>query len=371
MTGRSIILVVVGFIVVASVTMFRIEAASTRIISNVDLYYNHQSARNIAQSGVSMGLRQLADSSAWRSGFPLMDLLTGKVVVTACDTTFNGRSAVRISAVGISAYGTSDETRDTSTAYVAQKPIQFLPKAAATTDANTKDGGGLSIDGRNHDTLGTLLTGASAGTGVFGLYTTGTLSVSGSSVIGGTNSSGKDIPTKGKLDTSIIRTSQVYPGGFPQTPDALFGGAAAGYPEGTMKTMAKSGQGGSQYVTDPSLLTYPLSGITYVEVGPGVTWSPKLTGGGILILHNSTTSAVFKQPSGTFSGLIVTDDLTNLSGLDILGALVQLTSTPTSDLFGSSNGSIKYSSQAILSAQRLFQGTEGIGSTSNVIGWWE
>src|SRR5262249_54890649 len=152
--------------------------------------------------------------------------------------------------------------RDTAIVFVRKSkygPISV--KAVITTNANTKDGGGMISDGRDHDTSRTIIP----HNGVLGMYTTGTFTITGSSTIGGTNSSGKDIPYKGKPDTSIIAQNQTYPGGFPTTPDAVAGGPSNGYPEGALKSFAQGGVSGSQYATDPTLIKFPLSGVTYVE----------------------------------------------------------------------------------------------------------
>jgi len=313
-----------------------------------------------------MGLRRLADLPTWRAGFELMDVLNGKVSVAVLDTLFNGRKVVRISATGITSYGTSFETRTTSTAYVVKGPGPIPVIAAITTNAQTKSAGGLIIDGRDHDLSGGLV----ANNGILGLYTTNSFTQTGSSAIGGTSGAKVDYAPSKFPDTSIVHSNQKYPGGFPTTPDSVAGGANNGYPEGTLKSFAKSKAGGSQYVTDPSTLKYPLSGITYVELSAGQTWSPKLSGTGVLVVHSASGNAVFKQPSGTFTGLIIGDDVTNLSGLAVLGAIVQISPNPTSVQIGTSNGSITYSRQAMLNATSLLQSGSN-GSASNVIAWWE
>jgi len=367
MTGRTIIIIVVGIIITAGIVLFRIEASSTNIVANVNQYYRQQTARNVAQTGVNMGLRQLASLSTWRTGFELMDVLNGKVAVAVLDTTFNSRQVVRISATGYTSYGTSFETRATSVAYVGKGPGPIAIKAAATTNAATKFGGGIVVDGRDHDTSGTLI----ANNGIPSVWSTNTISGGGSSSFGGTTGGGVDIKPKGKIDTSIVYESKTWPGGFPTSPDSVAGGTSNGYPEGTLKSIAQSGVAGSQYVTDPSLLTFPLSGVTYVELSSGATWSPKLSGKGILVIHNTAHNAIFKQPAGAFTGLVMIDDLTNLSGLVLLGAIVQMTTTPTSDIFGTSNGSITYSRAAILNATTVLGGGTNNGSASNVVAWWE
>lgn len=366
MTGRAIIFLVVGVIIISAIILYNIEAASTGIVANFDNAYLSQSAQNLAESGVSMGLRQVANNATWRTGFSMMNFLGGKVSVRAFDTTFSGRQVIAVSATGITAYNTAQESRASSIAFVPAplKPVSV--KAAITTNAQTKNGGGLLIDGENHTTSGILI----AGTGIFGLWTTNTLTSVGSSKIGGTSTGGVDHPPASSPDTSVIRTGQTYPGGFPTSPDSVMGGTSSGYSEGTLKLIALNGTWGSQYVTDPSTLKYPLAGVTYVELVAGGTWSPTLSGTGVLVVHNSTRDGQFKSPAGAFTGLLVVDDITSLSGVNILGAVVQMTPNPKSVQIGTSNGSVIYSKQAILNATSNLN-SSGNGSAANVIGWWE
>src|ERR1051326_2583169 len=118
MSGRAIIFIVVGIIITSALVMYNIEAASTGIVQNFNLTYLSQRAQNLAQSGVNLGLRQLANDGTWRTGFPMMNLLGGKVVVTAADTTFAGASVVQVTSIGITNYNQKYETRDTAIAYV-------------------------------------------------------------------------------------------------------------------------------------------------------------------------------------------------------------------------------------------------------------
>jgi hypothetical protein len=368
MSGSAIAVVVVGAIIISAMVLFRIEATSTAIVSNFNNEYLGQAAQNIAQCGVNMGLRKVADSSGWRSGFPLMDLLGGKVSVRVFDTTFLGRQVVAVRAVGISGYQTKQEVCDTSMAFVRTPYLPFAAKGAITTNAVTKAGGSIIIDGRDHTVAGALI----AGSGIPGVWTTySSFNQSGGSTIGGTSGKGVDYAPSGKPDTSIVYVNQSYAGGFPATPDSVLGGVSRGYPEGELMLMAKSGIAGSQYITDPKfVVSAPLSGITYVDIPSGQYWSPKLSGSGILIIHNSTKDAQFKQPSGTFSGLIISDDIANMSGLVVLGAVVQMTPNPVSVQIGTSNGSVLFSRQAIYNATASITAA-GIGSAANVIGWWE
>src|SRR5262249_10808121 len=144
-------------------------------------------------------------------------------------------------------------------------------------------------------------TTANPGQGSWGVYSTSpTFDQSGSLEVGGTDSNKVDhAPQVRDGDSVAILLNQTWPGGFPTTPDSAFG-----FNEGTLKVMAKSGFAGSQYVTDPTKLRYPLSGVTYVELptsSPSNTWSPNtsIKGQGIFIIHNSARNATIKNANGS------------------------------------------------------------------------
>ena len=364
MSGRAIIIVVIGIIVVSSIIFYNIEAASTRITANFQNYYLRQTAQNIAQSGVNLGLRQLANDNTWRTGFSSLSIFGGNVKVRAFDTTFTGKSVVAISATGTIEGGSAS-----SIAYVQKGiPGSFKPKAALTTNGPTRTTGGIITDGRDHTTAGALISNQ----GILGVWSTSTYNQGGGSTVGGTSMIGVDHAPASPGDTSVIRTSQVYAGGYPTTPDSMLGGAANGFPPGTLKGYAQSGAQGSQYCTDPSLLKYPLHGVTYVELASGGTWSPVFSGDGLLVIHNSSLNAVLKNPSGSFTGLIITDDINKINGTTFTGAMIQLTSTPVSQVVGNGNGTIQYSSQAVQDAISIVTNNPvGNGSDANVIGWLE
>ena len=361
MSGRAIIIIVMGTIIVSSIIILNIERSSTRITDNFNKYFLRQSSQNIAQTGVNMGLRQLANNKMWRAGFSSVNLFGGNVKVRAFDTTFTGKPVVAIRATG-----TIEGDTSTSTAYVNITTTSFKAKAALSTNGTTRTTGGIIVDGRDHTTAG-ILTG---NPGVMGVWTTSTYAQGGGSTVGGTSQSGVDHAPTSPGDTSVIRTGQVYPGGYPNTPDSILGGTANGFPPGTLKTFAKSGAQGSHYVTNPATLPSILHGVTYVELASGGTWSPVLAGDGIIVIHNTSLNAVLKNPSGTFTGLIIADDINKINGSLIIGAAIELTASPTAQVIGNGNGSILYSAQAVQNSINLLS-SGGNGSASSVLGWLE
>ncbi len=196
--------------------------------------------------------------------------------------------------------------------------------------------GTLEIDGREHDINCNLIGGA----GVPGIYTNSTFDQSGNGEVGG-HESGTDYVPSNPGDPAVITENGTD--AF-STPDGTLG-----LEEGILKYLAQSGIAGSQYVTDPDNLTLPLQGITYVELPSGAVWQSAnmLTdGSGILVVHNSTTDAVLENTNGgTFTGLVITDDIVHLHN-QIIGALVTLTANPSSgNVLGNGTGSVCYSSQ--------------------------
>ncbi|MBI1804230.1 MAG: hypothetical protein HY033_12640 [Ignavibacteriae bacterium] len=364
MSGRAIILVVAGIIVISSVILFRIEAASKYIVENSAGYYKKEIAHNIAQSGVNLALRQLGNYRYWRTGFSKLPLLTGKVTVVLFDTTFMGID----STIGIRSTATVQESTFTSTAF-AYFPPSFIPTwLRALITLNRKDGanGNINIDGRDHNPFSAAVN---AGQGTYGIWSTAsTFNQSGGSTIGGTVLN-IDLPPANPALPGVIQLNQTDSIPFPTSPDSAFGGAKSGFPEGMLKAIAKSGVAGSQYTTDPATLSYPLSGVTYVEMPNG---SPKwnatnVSGTGILVIHNSAHNANFDNSNGAaFSGIVIGDDVTHLHG-DFWGAIMSLSTTSASNVLGNGTANIYYSRKAILNALGMLVN----GTQLKVIAWWE
>ncbi|OGU57491.1 MAG: hypothetical protein A2V66_12465 [Ignavibacteria bacterium RBG_13_36_8] len=375
MAGRGLLILLLGIIAIAVVSFSSIYKNSTEAINNVSYYYLKQSAHNISQSGINLALRQLADSSEWRTGYTNLSIFGGEVNVRLVDTTYDGKNLVKIESIGytdLNVFSTDTLKSALSIAYVQTRNPGFIPPnvlAAVTTDNDVSTLGTLTIDGRDHDINGNILPTA----GTYGIWTTGTLDRSGNSQIGATNNSTDFAPAKTEND-NIRLENQTYPGGYPSTPDSILGGTANGYPPGTLKTLSQSGSNGSQYTTDPLTLTYPLSGVTYVELPSGGTWEGcNIDGEGILIVHNSSRNAIMKNLNmGTFRGLIIADDPIHIQ-TNIIGALIAITPNPSEgNCIGNGNGVILYSREAINAATEFTTSIMNIGSSSShVVAWWD
>ena len=157
MGGRALLVTLIGIMVLSASIFYSITRSSTDLMKNVDGYYSRQSAQNIAQSGVNLALRKLIVNRFWRTGFTLMSMLGGNVSLHLVDTTYQTRPALKIVSTGITNYSTSSECRATSVAYY---PLGFIPaavKAAITTNNPIRTLGTLSVDGRDHQTDGSLI----------------------------------------------------------------------------------------------------------------------------------------------------------------------------------------------------------------------
>jgi len=249
----------------------------------------------------------------------------------------------------------------TATVYVSLPDGGFIPDAlmaAITANCPIETLGNLIIDGRNHTIDGTL----KENSGTNGIWTTSSFRQRGNSNIGGTFESIDYIPSK-PGNANIIKEGQTWTSGtYPTTPDKVLGGSSEGFAEGTLKSIAQSGEGGSQYVVNPDHLSFPLHGVTYVELESGGNWtSAKITGSGLLIVHNINSNAVLKNVNnGPFTGLLIADDIIHFH-TELIGGIFILSPTPSDgNCLGNGSGSILYSSKAIAS------GVEDAGGVGNL-----
>lgn len=375
MSGKAIMVVVAGLIVIATLIFFNVKASSTRITANFNEYYLRQTGQNIAQTGLNLALRKLANDKHWRSGFPLTTMMGGELKVDLMDSTYLSRKVVKIISVGIVQYpkgileyGGKPQRIDTAIALVPSGFFPITVKGVITTSNPVRTLGNLNVDGRDHTPAGALLGGA---TGTLGVWTTSTLDQGGSSTIGGT-AAGIDHAPAHPADLAVVSQLQTWPGGYPGTPDSLLGGITGGFPEGTLKAIAQSGANGSQYATNPSTLTYPLTGVTYVELPSGGTWqSMDISGSGILIVHNAAKNAIMKNlNSGTFSGIIIGDDILHVHAT-IIGCIISISPSPSSgNTVGDGNGNVLFSQESVVNATETTT-MIGNGSSSSVLTWWE
>jgi len=347
MAKLLLILVLSGFITYSVVSLTQNKNV-TRATENSVQYYAQVKARNIANSTLQMLMSKVADNENWRQTTPVtIQVFDGTVQYTVTDDKFNAEDLVKYS-VTANVHGTTKQVT-TYSEHLSLYPGGIRGAITANNPVDTK--GNLTVDGRNHTKDGTLVN----GTGSYAIWGTSTISQNGSSDYGGTYN-GSDYAPSNPGDPNVISENQIWPGGFPDSPDKVMGGVDKGFTEGTLLNIANSGVNGSQYVTDPDDLNGPFSGVTYVEMTSSKknkrTWqSMDITGSGILIIHNSSTNSIMKNLNkGTFKGLIIVDDMVHIHS-DIIGAVVILTPNPSSgNCVGNGNGNILYSSEAVQDA---------------------
>lgn len=372
--GKAAIIVVIGaFIIFFTVSRNINNQLGSATDYSVDFFSEIQ-ARNVANSTAEMLLARLGDNTSYRESDPieLDSVWEGNAEYTITDTVLDGEELIKISVIG-SYYGTHQTV--TVYTYVPEKTnLGFSPfglRAAISTNNPVQTLGTITVDGRNHDTSGNLIP----GTGTLGIWTTSSYNQGGASKIGGTDG-GTDYVPKKKYESSIVAEGQTFPGGYPDTPDSVFGGSSNGYPPGTLAAIAKTGALGSQYVTDPDLLTYPLSGVTFVELPAAETWNgANITGEGVLIVHNSSLDAALKNVNtGPFKGILIADDIEHIH-CDIIGAIMVLSPDPPSgNCIGNGKGKVLYSSQTVAAvtedADPTFIGRHGFNRRRMPIVHW-
>ena len=370
--ARFIMIIVLGGMVTFGVSNITLNSTLNEGKNNSVYKFGFNRAHDIASSITDVLLMRIANDPAYRVGTPVTEeLFNGEASYIVEDTFFEGDSLIEIR-VDANFNGISK----TIVTYAELKNEGWVPpsvRGAWTVDANLNNTiSDMNIDGRNHD-LNLNIIPAS---GVSGVSTSTEFTNNENAAIGGTHN-GIDYPMAFPEAPEVIEENYNWEGGFPLSPDEMLG-----FPEGTLKTIAQSGEHGSQYLLNPAHdhstilgLTYPLSGVTYIEVTNGLEYELQLEqngNSGIVVVHNSDrTSRLIgvKYDAGTSDGLLTGLLITDYSfhhHLDILGGVVQL--SPNLEESKSCNGNadhwVYYSSEAIMNATEI--AAEISGELSNL-----
>jgi len=283
------------------------------------------------------------------------------------DTFFEGDSLVKVKVAA--EYNDITKTIITYT----QKPTDgWVPpviRGAWTANGNLNNTiSDMFIDGRDHDlSLNLIPT-----TGKYGVSTSTAFTNVENAAIGGTNNF-IDYPMTFPEIDEVIEENYNWDGGFPETPDEILD-----YPEGTLKAAAQSGEYGSQYRINPPRngkhiagLTYPLSGVTYIEITNGLEYELRLEqngNSGIIVVHNSDRNSKLigvkydvDNSDGLLTGLLVTDYSFH-HHIDILGSVLMLSPNLETDknCVGNKDHWVYYSSEAIISATEIVANITGL-----------
>lgn len=342
--ARLIMILVLGAVIAYGLTNITLNEYTSQGTQNSMDNYSYNRAHDIANSMVDIILMRMANDGYYSvTNRRTEDLFGGYATYQTRDMLFEGEHLVQIT-VSAKYNGVSKSV----TAYANKFPL-IPPSLIGVISANSPilTLGNLRVDGRNHKIDGTLIPNS----GTYAIWTTKTFDQAGSSYLGGTDD-GIDYPLMKPADPHVIKVLQTYPGSYPTSPDSILGGPSFGYPEGMLKSIAMSGLNGSQYVTDPNLLSHPISGVTYIEltdIPPDNKWEDaNVTGSGILVVHNKSTNArVWNMLSGTFVGMVIVDDLVHVQ-TKVIGAIFCLSPNPsTGSNIGNSDGIILYSTDAV------------------------
>jgi hypothetical protein len=347
--ARFIMIIVLGGMFTFGLNNITLNRTVNQGTQNTVDNFSINCAHDIASSMTDILLMRIANDVTYRVNTEeTEDLFGGETAYTVKDTYFNGDSLIKILVSSNYNDVVKSVTVFTKTNDFTSDTLPPSIKAAITTNNPVKTNGTLIVDGRDHDLTGALIPNK----GKAGIWSISTINQSGNSKIGGTESS-IDYPPSKPGNPVTIKENQIWPAGILDTPDKVMGGPEAGYPESTLKNAAILGFGGSQYVTDPADLIYPLKGITYVELPSGAEWLPaRLDGEGILIVHNSHSNAVIKNTDNSyiFKGLVIADDIVHIHS-EIIGSVFVLTEFPSSgNVIGNGNGKVLFSKQALVKA---------------------
>jgi len=369
--GKSSLIVVFGGVLILSLINLHLNRTTIASFESAVDNYNQFNARNVANQAMEIVLTELADSSKLRVLSPqkIPGHLIGNIPTTQATYTITD-AAVSMGGSQIDAVKIEVEsvigTEQARVIVYTRRQSGFVPnpvRAALTANGPLdRTISNMVIDGRDHDINGNLI----ANNGVYGVSTSLSFVNVGGADIGGTDPDGIDYPPTFPEDPNIIEENFDWGGQFPTSPDVVLG-----LEEGTLKQIAQSGEGGSQYVTNPDHLKYPLRGVTYVEIPPGSKWRKGRIlqeSSGILIFHNSEGNAAIDDLSSNnkapFRGLIIADYFFHIH-LDVIGGIILL----SPDLETSRKCSGNKDKKILFSREALIDVTGMIGDPGERTGW--
>jgi hypothetical protein len=370
--AKFIMIIVLGGMVTFGVSNITLNSRLNGGTNNSVYKFGFNRAHDIANSITDILLMRLGNDIEYRVNTPVTeDLFGGEASYSVGDTFFEDDSLIEIK-VDAKFNGITK----TVITYAEIKSEGWVPpflRGAWTVDADINNTiSDMNIDGRNHDLSLNIIP----KTGKFGVCTSVAFTNVENAAIGGTYND-VDYPMSFPEAPEVIEENYNWEGGFPQSPDEMMD-----YPEGTLKTVAQSGQYGSQYLLNPAEveisgikyidgLTYPLSGVTFIEVTNGNEYVLRLEqngNSGIVVVHNyDRTSRLkgIKYDAGTSDGLLTGLLITDYSfhhHIDILGAVLMLSPNLETEknCGGNENHWVYYSSEAIVKATEISAEISGI-----------
>jgi len=354
--GKASIVMVLGIAVAMSFLTMGAHERRNEAVVNASHAYNAAESRNLAHSAANIALSNITMNRSYRGSIS-SDFSGGSYSATC--TKMPATTNVKIAATG-----SYEESAHNVEVIVELYSEGF--KAAITAKPWVKTLGTLDVDGRDYDQNENIIPNE----GGLAILSTQTITRGGNSKYGGTNELGLDFAPDTDFDPSLIEEHASFDGGFPSSPEA-----AVGVSDGTLKSIAQSGAGGSQYATDPGDITIPLRGVTYLEMPDGGTWNaPNFTychcgfdynSFGILVVHNANKNALLKNMRGSFYGIIIADDMDKIHG-KVTGNVTIIGDNPRGNCIGNGTGDVHYSSYYIMQAL-----TGQLNTQPSIVSWWE
>ncbi|MFC2094131.1 hypothetical protein ACFLSH_00750 [Bacteroidota bacterium] len=364
--AKFILIVVLGGMFTFGISNISQNNTVTRGTQNVVDNFAKNRAHDIATSMSDVIMTRIANDVGYRAENeqqtePLYD---GDATYIVEDSYFDGDSLIKIIVAG-----EFNGAEKIITTFIEKPSSGWVPtvvRGAWTANGNLNNTiSDMYIDGRDHDLDQNIIP----TTGIFGISTSTTFENVSNAEIGGTNNF-VDYPMTFPEVPQVIEEYFEWEGGFPESPDEILG-----YPEGTLESAAKSGEYGSQYIINPPEvkvgkkmfidgLSYPLSGVTYIEINNGHEYELQLEqngNSGIVVIHNSQSNSRVKgikynkeTSDGVLTGLLVTDYSFH-HHIDILGSIMML--SPDLETEKSCQGNLDhwafYSSEAIENATEI------------------
>jgi len=366
--GKMVIILIVGLTIIVGIISASITGRTSDASKTSAAGFTKTYAKDIASSAAEYYVLQLKTTPSLRGTFSIASVLGGSATVTIQQPNPSRDSLI------IQSTGQYSGVSESVTA--VWQSVQKTPTFRATFTAYSPSAATLSdmyVDGRNYRSNGVTIA---AGSGTFAISSAQPSYVNNpKAYIGGTTyvtSPATDLNTTYPEDARSVETNAAWPTGYPNSPDKVLG-----FSEGTLKSMAQSGTpAGSQYVTDPHALTYPLRGITYIELPNGTKEEVdlKTNPSGILIVHNSAVDAEIDKlevSADPFKGIIIVDKIIHIH-TDVLGAMMLLAvNTSLGNCKGNKDHYIRYSTEVIQSSLQGVMSPTLPRCSPQITAWYE
>ena len=370
--AKYLLMIVLGTMVTLGISNITQNSKLQNGTKNSVDNYSLSRANNIAGNMTEVLLMRLSNDPAYRViNQETEGMFGGEAAYIVEDTFFEGDSLVKIIVAG--EFNGVEKVLTTYTSRPNEGWVPPVVRGAWTANGPLNNTiSDMYIDGRDHDLNLNLIPKK----GKFGVSSSVEFINLENAEIGGTNN-GIDYPMTFPEAPEVIEEGYDWGGSFPETPDEILG-----YPEGTLKTIAQSGENGSQYLYNPGKvkignkwfidgLTYPLSGVTYIQLTTAdkIELMLKQTGNsGIVVVHREGGGSYISgvkfdkdNSDGLLTGLLITDYSFH-HHIDILGAVIML--SPDLETEKNCNGNkdhwVYYSSEAIESATGIASKISGI-----------